>query len=198
MNLSYAPKSALHVMVVGKAGIGKRSFLSQLQDVWGESQMSFENEYKWTIKDCEVIFHIADVTQDSVSDRGLQKKIGACDAFILMHLVEDKESFKVLPLIKDIILKEKHMETDLPIFVVGHRVDCKELVTESKIASVVVWDWLMNYRELFENNLEHVMKLSGDMMTKCLGNLYAPIIEEPTPKKKQSILKRFRRIFRIR
>ncbi|XP_067660331.1 GTP-binding protein Di-Ras1-like [Haliotis asinina] len=167
MSLSDAPSSALHVMIVGEAGVGKRSFVSQLEDVWGESQMFMENEYIWTIRDCEVIFHITDITQDSVSDRALQIRIGECDAFILMHLVEDKESFEVLPLIKDIILKEKGMETDLPIFVVGYRVDCKEFVTESKVACLVVWDWMMNYREVFENNMKHVTKLCGDIMSSC-------------------------------
>ncbi|XP_048245225.1 uncharacterized protein LOC124112323 [Haliotis rufescens] len=175
MSVTDLAKSALHVMILGETGVGKRAFakdLIQLQEVLGERPTSFEDGYKWTTKDCEVMFHIIDVSQDSVSDKALKIKLRACDAFILMHLVEDKESFEVLPLIKDIIIKEKGMEADLPIFVVGYRVDCKELVTESHIASVVVWDWLMNYRELFEDNEEHVMKLFGDIMARCLGDFY--------------------------
>ncbi|XP_071115617.1 ras-related protein Ral-B-like [Haliotis cracherodii] len=194
-------KSVLRVMVVGVAGVGKRAvvedFIEMRADL-GEKTTSFEHGHKWTIQDCEVTFHIVDVSPDTVSDKALKRQIRACDAFILMHLVEEKKSFEILPLIKDVILKEKGMETDLPVFVVGHRVDFKELVVESKIASTVVWDWMMNYRELFEGNQKHNSKLFGDIMERWFGTSLVANTQERKQKPKKSFFQRLFKNLKLR
>ena len=158
-------KTAYRVLVMGSSKVGKTAIISQfLYD-------QFHKEYKPTIEEMyrgefkvgnmKLSLDIEDTSGTFLFDFPVMVDVSlsAADAVLLVYSLADKESFEMVALLRDRVMKSKG--ADMPMVVVGNKADLERKVDMVETEALVQCDWENGYVECsakYNENIQEVFK----------------------------------------
>ena len=199
-------KHRYRVVVMGAAGVGKTSILTQFL------YQRFVDEYHATVEEMyteDYLINGMDVTLDFLDTAGSYEfpamrklSIQTADAFILVYSVDDEASYEEVANIREQILVEKNCddEDEVPIVIVGNKADCdkeKRQVQRELAETTANIDWDNGYVEASAKENVNVSAIFRELLRQVNVSVThnksmlrrwdsAPIFSElPEPSKKQ-------------
>ncbi|XP_077980364.1 GTP-binding protein Di-Ras2-like [Glandiceps talaboti] len=193
-------KESKRLVVMGAAGVGKSSLISQFL------YNKFNERHKETVEDLHTrrfdinnhILHLEVLdTSGSFSFPAMRKlSISTGDVFVLVYSINDKESLEEVVRLRNQILEQKEGKNP-PIILVGNKIDMEEKrEVEKDKAELLAYQWDLEHIETSakqNSNVERVFKevlksakLPTHLMSSILTRQRSLPSEIHRPKGKQS------------
>jgi len=147
----HAHKTQYRVLVMGNSKVGKTSIISQfLYD-------QFSADYKATVEEMyrgqfevgttKFTLDIEDTSGTFANDfpAMVAVSLGHADAVLLVFALDDRESFQQIAYLRDLVMKTRGQ--DMPIVIVGNKLDKEREIERLEVEATVQCDWENGYVE---------------------------------------------------
>ncbi|XP_035226312.1 ras-related protein Rap1-like [Stegodyphus dumicola] len=161
------------VVIMGAAGVGKTAIVEQfLHDRFPVDHVPTVEEMHCSVYDISGATLTLDILDTSGSYefpamRRLAIKTG--DAFILVYAIDNKESFRFVSSLRELILEIRQTEEHVPIVVVGNKCDLESnrAVPKDITESVVTIDWENGFVESSAKENINILQIFKTMLTQA-------------------------------
>ena len=157
--------SMYRVLVMGASKVGKTAIISQfLYDQFPLGyKPTLEEMYKgdFELGNTKLSLHIEDTSGTFAYDFPTMAEVSlsSADVVLLVYAVDDCETFEQVAMLRDLVMKARG--PDMPIVVVGNKVDLERKVNEKETEGLVECDWENGYIECsakMNKNIDDIFK----------------------------------------